>query len=80
MKSNLTRRRVGSSEYDLISSEGRVVAHVARTGEYGRDPYPWDWWLAENRESRNGRVNGVTDSLRDAVEQAAIAAGTCSDG
>ena len=66
----------GNVTHSLIGHDGRLLAQATRTGRYGADDYPWDWWLAHGVPAVIGRKqSGVTDSLRDAKEKARAAVG-----
>jgi hypothetical protein len=67
----LKRKKIGDRNYQLVDAKtGTVVALAAKTGEHGRDNYPWEWHLFEN--AIFGRLNASTgrseDSLRDCVD------------
>ena len=72
----LKRRKVEASNYELVDEQGNLIAHVIRTGEYGRDDYPWDWYLADDVEfdvdkdstGHRPRSQGNSDNMRDAVD------------
>lgn len=67
----LKRKKIGDRSYNLVDVEtGVAIAHAAQTGEHGRDLYPWEWSMLDDRifgklDYNTGRS---VDSLRDAVD------------
>lgn len=65
-----------SPEYIAADDHG-VAGSAVRTGRYGSDHYPWDWYIIPLHPAPEGvRVNasGVADTLRSAKDQAEQAA------
>jgi len=67
----LKRKKIGDRSYNLVDVEsGVAIAHTAQTGEHGRDHYPWEWSMLNDRifgklDYNTGRS---VESLRDAVD------------
>ncbi len=68
----LKRKKVGDHSYDLVdTATGTAIARVSKTGEDGRDNYPWSWELADDIKGFGDpgiRTTGVTESLKNAVD------------
>ncbi|MFT4471857.1 hypothetical protein ACMX2H_18300 [Arthrobacter sulfonylureivorans] len=71
----LTRKKLDAGAYHLVDPAGRVVARIDRTGEYGRDNYPWDWhlfgklnWAWPRKDGREAPVTGTAETLKDCIE------------
>jgi len=76
MTAKVRTRRLEAGSYE-VRRGAEVIASVVRTGEYGRDDYPWDWSLADAVQSvhPHGRRTGVADTKAGAVDSALAAAG-----
>jgi len=66
--SSLTKKKVAASHYEFFDGETKV-ATVVRTGEHGRDNYPWDWYFEVGVLETTKRTQGNTDNMADADEQ-----------
>lgn len=63
----LKRKKIGDRNYNLIDVEtGEAVANCVQTGEHGRDNYPWDWHLLDERIF--GRLDATTGTSDDAMK------------
>jgi phage terminase large subunit-like protein len=77
VKPKLVRKKIGDRSYNLVTTNGKLVGHVAMTGEYGRDDYPWDWGLTDDlhkqlraTDAPSHRLSGgSSESIRDVVDQ-----------
>lgn len=70
----LTRKKIEPMSYYLVDEQGRRVARADKTGEDGRDNYPWSWalqtgveWATEPKSGQSLRVTGVEESLKAIV-------------
>lgn len=67
----LKRAKTGDRKYDLVDRKtGIVIGEAAQTGEHGRDNYPWEWGIKDDRLFGNLsiRTTGSFDSLRGIVD------------
>ena len=66
----LKRKKIGDRQYNLVDEAGRVIATAAQTGEHGRDNYPWEWHLLDDRIfGMLGLSTGKSeDSLKNCVD------------
>jgi hypothetical protein len=75
-KPKLVRKKIGDRNYNIVTTDGKLVGNVVMTGEYGRDDYPWDWSLADGLydqmkaagAEKGVRTVGCVDAMRDAVD------------
>jgi len=67
----LKRKKTGDRKYDLVDTKtGIVLGEAAQTGEHGRDNYPWEWGIKDDRlfGDLSIRTTGSFDSLRGIVD------------
>lgn len=69
----IKRRKVGDRKY-IVLRDGVEIGTVVKTGEDGRDNYPWDWYIADGVESLR-KASGSAESLRYGIENVANNAG-----
>ena len=67
----LKRKKIGDRSYQLVDAKtGEVIALAAQTGEHGRDNYPWEWHMADDK---------IFAKLSASTGQSADALKTCVD-
>lgn len=66
----LHRRKVTAGSYELHDDDGRLIARADRTGEPGRDNYPWEWTLADGLQWAGtlSRVGGTAETLTECMD------------
>ena len=75
-KPKLIRKKIGDRNYNIVTTDGKLVGNVVMTGEYSRDDYPWDWGFTDDlhKQLRDSeapshiRSGGSIDTLWNAVD------------
>lgn len=75
-KPKLTRKKIGDRNYNIVTEDGTLVGNVVMTGEYSRDPYPWEFSMTDSLYEqlkttdipKHWKTMGSVESLRDGVD------------
>lgn len=66
---NYRSKKREAGNYEVVSSDGTVVATIVLTGRPGVDNYPWDYSIMDERAAKYGRMFGVTDTKAAALDK-----------
>ena len=66
---NYRSKKREAGNYEVVSSDGTVVATIVLTGRPGVDNYPWDYAIVDERAADHGRMFGVTDTKAAALDK-----------
>lgn len=62
MRSDVRFKRAEAGEYTAMDAGGNAIGRVVRTGEPGRDDYPWDWHYKSGERFKSGSEATARDA------------------